>query len=574
MSGAKGKEAGSGCLILFSLPFAGVGVGMVVLIAHSLYAAWEASHWETCPATILSVNLREHHGDDSTTYSVEARYRYTYRSQTYEGDRVALDAGSDNFGSFHQDLARDLRRHLEQEEPWPCYVNPDRPAEALLVRDLRIGKLALFALFGLLFGGAGFGLMIFAIRNHRREKQTQSASAAHPEAPWLWKREWQNGAIRSSNRNKFITAVFITAVWNLLSWGAVIGGWDKIQQEKGLALIVFAFPVVGLLLLGWAIRAAVRWLKYGESTFELAEVPGVIGGQLGGVIHTQINIDPEDGFHLTLACLHLVTTGSGKNRSTTEKTLWQDEKVMARELMDQDTTRSAIPVLFAIPFDCLPTNPKSRRFWRLTVEARVPGVDYKASFEVPVFRTEKSDPDFELDTSLTEGLEAVVEGTRGFAAEGIRVEPTAQGQRFVFPMGRNLGAALGMTVFALIWTAICVGLALSDAPLLFPIVFGLFDLLFLAILASLWFESRRIEVAPDSITLSGGLFGCGTPRTFPRERIRSIRCSQSMQSGSTTWFNVVLVETDGTEHTAAGNVRGRQTAEALAAELERTEDTP
>ena len=36
--------------------------------------------------------------------------------------------------------------------------------------------------------------------------------------------------------------------------------------------------------------------------FQMASVPGVIGGQLAGAIVTSAKIRPEDGFHVTLKC--------------------------------------------------------------------------------------------------------------------------------------------------------------------------------------------------------------------------------------------------------------------------------
>jgi hypothetical protein len=47
-------------------------------------------------------------------------------------------------------------------------------------------------------------------------------------------------------------------------------------------------------------------------------------------------------------------------------------------------------VEFQIPSDCEPSderNPNDRTLWRLTASAKVPGIDYSATFEVPVFKT-------------------------------------------------------------------------------------------------------------------------------------------------------------------------------------------
>jgi hypothetical protein len=58
--------------------------------------------------------------------------------------------------------------------------------------------------------------------------------------------------------------------------------------DKGnkLAVLGLLFPAVGAGLLVWAVRATLRWRKFGSSTFEMTTLPGVIGGPLRGTIHT------------------------------------------------------------------------------------------------------------------------------------------------------------------------------------------------------------------------------------------------------------------------------------------------
>jgi len=73
------------------------------------------------------------------------------------------------------------------------------------------------------------------------------------------------------------------------------------------------------------------------------------------------------------------------------------------ELAENDPSQSAIPVLFQIPFDCRPTDPFDKEneiAWIMEVTAKTPGRDYEESFEVPVFKTLDSDPNFVADRSL------------------------------------------------------------------------------------------------------------------------------------------------------------------------------
>ena len=171
-------------------------------------------------------------------------------------------------------------------------------------------------------------------------------------------------------------------------------------EGNRFALLGLFFPAIGLLLACWAIVAVRRWRKFGQSVFQMASVPGVIGGQLAGVIRTATKIRPEGGFHLTLSCVQRVTTGSGDDRKTTEEVLWQDEQVIAHELLSDMAEESAVPVVFQVPYNCRPTdktNSDDQTLWRLKATAEVPGLDYAMTFEVPVFKTPESDPNFAPD---------------------------------------------------------------------------------------------------------------------------------------------------------------------------------
>jgi hypothetical protein len=71
------------------------------------------------------------------------------------------------------------------------------------------------------------------------------------------------------------------------------------------------------------------------------------------------------------------------------------------------------------------------------------------------------------------------------------VRQTEAGVEYHFEAARNPSFAIGLTAFLLIWSgALWLQIAL-DAPWLFPLVTGLFELLFLAIVADLWLGQRR-----------------------------------------------------------------------------------
>ena len=144
------------------------------------------------------------------------------------------------------------------------------------------------------------------------------------------------------------------------------------------------------------------------------------------------------GFGMLTFSVRRVTTRSGKNSSTSESVLWQDEQLIARDFLQNDPARSAIPVLFQIPYDCRPTdetNASDQTIWRLEVSAKTPWLDYSTTFDVPVFKTPESDPNFVVDHSLIAEYAAPENLDRDLHEAGVvKMEsPTGEGCRLVFP---------------------------------------------------------------------------------------------------------------------------------------------
>jgi hypothetical protein len=110
------------------------------------------------------------------------------------------------------------------------------------------------------------------------------------------------------------------------------------------------------------------------------------------VVRTRAVFDPAGGFVVKLQCIHRTVTGSGKNRSTREDTLWEGTRTIPGATRGADGI--AIPIAIPIPPDARATEvgtPSDQILWRLLVTAAVDGIDFRTQYEVPVYRTAESD---------------------------------------------------------------------------------------------------------------------------------------------------------------------------------------
>ena len=561
---------GGGCLILFALPFAGVGVFMTTLLVVKFLQYREVQSWEVVPATILSASLETHRDDDGNTYRAVASYEYVFGGTTYRGDRVSLHGGADNVGKFQRRAAEELQDHQRSKKPFPCRVDPDSPEDSILYADVRLGMMALYAGIGLVFGTVGFGMLMAGYLGGRMEKAEKARRLAAPDSPWEWGEGWKEGRIKSSGKGRMWVMLILSSVWCGVSFPLVILLWEKIvTNENRWTLLLLLLPMFGAFLALSALRLFMRHRKFGVSTFEMAAVPGVVGGKLAGAILTNRHLDAEDGFVVRLMCEETVTKRRGGESTTSTSVIWEDERVLTGELLEGDRSRSAVPVLFGIPYDAAETSQSGRKIrWRLRLDAAVPGVDYSAEFEVPVFRTDESAEDFVLDESpiahlgLPDSLEERLRRT------GAKVkELGGDGLEIAFPMCMNRGALAGLSSFTAVWIGMTVLFAKLGAPIIFPIVFGAFGALMVLGILGMIFSNKRLELRSTELVSSGGLFG--KRKSFPYSGLAKVEKHCGMQAGTRSYYSIRVEDNQGRSASVTPDLRPVSTAEALLSEIQR-----
>jgi hypothetical protein len=424
------------------------------------------------------------------------------------------------------------------------------------------------AVFALVFGGVGFGMLTAAWRGRHRVAAMDERQAAHPDEPWLWRPEWAAGRIESSTRQRMITSAAFAALWNLIALpGTVAGGAKYLEAREPQVLLVLIFPVVGVGLIAWALRAAARYRKYGVSILELAHVPGVIGRGVGGIVRVSIPMAPDGGFAATLTCVNRYTSGSGKNRSTSERILWQEKRTLTDFEREWSGRGTRVPVVFRVPSDVRESddrNPNDRIIWRLQIDADVPGVDYHAQFEVPVFRTAESDTPLSEEAARALAPAGPREQYQPPADSPIRVTPVPGGMEVHFPMARHIGPALFTTVFTAVWTAMVYFLYQSNAPGLFWMVFGLFDALMTYVVLLMWLGHSTIRVGRESIVVTSGIAFLTRSASMPTASFTDVSVEIGMRSGNTPYYDLALVGGDGKSLKVGSSIKDKREAEWLA----------
>ncbi len=432
-----------------------------------------------------------------------------------------------------------------------------------------------FLVIGSLFILIGAFFPLRQLRVMRRRERQREIAKKYEHAPWLADKQWAIGRISCSNGKSVLFAWLFALAWNAISSPMLFYLPQELRQGNRAILVGLVFPLIGAVILAGAIHSTLRWRRFGGSQFEMASVPGVIGGFLRGKIHTSITATVPEGVRLTLACINRRISGSGKHRSAHERVLWQKEVLVEPSKLHPGPSGLLIPVEFSIPFDCTPTDRSNARnsiHWRLSATANLPGVDYSSSFEVPVFKTADSSSriaaDVAAETSHDDGMPPSQSLSRG-----ITLDRDSSGALAVtFGAARNIGAGLALTAFTAIFAGAAIVPWKLGLPFIFPLVFGFFDLVLMAALVHVWLFSSHVIVRTDEVHVWRGVLGIGRRHRIPKGEIARIRAGIGMHSGSQSsrpYYDIQIEQRSGRRLTIASSIRSKREAEYIAFEVSR-----
>lgn len=419
----------------------------------------------------------------------------------------------------------------------------------------------------LIFGGIVIVIVLSmvggVVRGIRKTSNSTNQPPRDPK-PWLRRPDWAAGRVKSSTDAQWKIMLFMGIVFSAV--GISITAFvvpKELQKGNHLALLALIFPLAGIGLLTSAIRGWLAQRRYGECFFELASIPGAIGGTLEGAIQTGTRLRLEHGLHLKLSCIRRTVSGSGDNRSTSEDILWQDEKVFksGADLPETEPGRSGIPVYFKIPASQPECSAHEGILWRLEAKAKMAGPDFITTFDVPIFQVagvavaEVEEPD------PTAALQMPVEELRRDEHSKIQIADGPDGHEFYFPAARNLGTAFGLTFFFLIWTGFTLATYLLFKDLLFEVLFTAADIFIFIGCLNLWFKSSRVTIDGRGVTAVNRWLIFSRTRRLATDEIVRFDTKIGMTNGNTAYHCLKLVTRASGNDFAEGKARFQQTGE-------------
>jgi len=247
----------------------------------------------------------------------------------------------------------------------------------------------LFGAFGSMFFTAGVFGIWRTCRDRRVHQRDLARKEANPDEPWLWFDEWRDGRVGGHGREKMIVIWCVAIFWSSVVGSIFCLSLSEFRQVSPVLVSMAPFIAISLGFYVWAIRLSLRWRKFGASILTFETFPGVIGGFLRATLVLPLGVRPSTDLRARLSCHRI----DHSDDDSAETTLWHTEVTLPANRAMRLAEGAAYSLEFAIPPGQEPSSPLPEMeevVWDVDVWGEGSQVDYRASFQVPVFVTRES----------------------------------------------------------------------------------------------------------------------------------------------------------------------------------------
>lgn len=391
LSSQADSEGGKPIMIPFFSIFALAGLGILIFVVVPMWQKYfSAKDWVETPATVVWSEVRSHSGDDGATYSPDIFYSYDFQGEIYKSNTRGLMGSSSSSGRGDKQVI--VNAHPAGKEI-TCFVNPQRPHETLLERDM--GWWAAFTLFPLPFAGVGIGGLWYTFR---KKKKSQALSSASKLRKTSTKTDYASPFRSKVTDKKFspgkkrffwmLGAIAIAAFWNGIVSVFVfqaLPGWKSGDIDWFMTLFLTPFMLIGLALI---IHIFYRFLACFNPAPKLTLQPGEI--EIGSTALLKWSV--TNGAHkLNHFAIYLVGEEEARYRRGTD-TVTETEIFHEQALIDTKSHRdvSSGSTAIELPLDTVPSWKSSNNAikWSLRVRGDIPmWPDISDDYEITIIAT-------------------------------------------------------------------------------------------------------------------------------------------------------------------------------------------
>jgi len=242
--------------------------------------------------------------------------------------------------------------------------------------------------FGAVFTAAGTYVIASGVLGTVRKRRQRELALTQPEAPWLADHPWDITEAVDRPLGRVVKPVLLSAFLFvfLIPFNYLVFVSEEWADELLALIFVYVFDAIWVTTVGYALYCLVRYLKFGASSLRFSSFPFFLGERL------QVQFAFPEGLHdfrtlkATLRCVEeRFESPDGQSNEVRCYETWAD--TVCLEGGSLDAGDPVIALAFDIPTDARSTALAERPpvYWEIEIKADLPGIDYKATFLVPVY---------------------------------------------------------------------------------------------------------------------------------------------------------------------------------------------
>ncbi|MFY9825256.1 MAG: DUF3592 domain-containing protein [Thermoanaerobaculia bacterium] len=374
-SSRRNQSSPVGCLVAFFGLFFLVGLAVFYFVTVRPVMLYVASRtWQEATCTVLSSQVGIHSGSDSTTYSVDVGYSYTFEGRDFQAHRYGFLGGSSSGRAGKEEIVARYPPGAHVS----CWIDPAHPEQAVLNREPSAEWLVgLIPLVFLLVGGGGIWGVL---RGRQRSNAAAYALPTEPE-PIRGPLELKPGATPWA---KLFAVTFVTLFWNGIVSVFVVQAvklWRTGSPDGCLTLFLVPFVAIGLFLIYATLR---QLLVLFNPRLHLTLTPGTLVAGESAFLQWRFGSGGGGVRRLTLVLEGWEETQSGQGKNVhTEKAVFATVPVLETR---QELEIPSGSTSFTVPADARPSAVGSPRIrWALKAHCDIAGwPDSDDEYEVRV----------------------------------------------------------------------------------------------------------------------------------------------------------------------------------------------
>jgi hypothetical protein len=243
---------------------------------------------------------------------------------------------------------------------------------------------------GVTFVVLGAWLLALRVGDGLRETRARRLRRAMPGSPWLADHPWDPAGAWDETGRRAASAAILSVILGLF---LVPFNWVAFSSRSGIPLsgrivavvVTAAFDVLTVIVAGFAAYLGWRRARFGRVFLRFERFPLSLG--VPARVWLRVPRAPADcRLAATLRCIEERYVSDGESSSTRSEQVWADTHPVEPAWGRLGETWN-LPITLRLPIGPYETRLADRppRYWELEVRGEAPGVDFGATFLVPVY---------------------------------------------------------------------------------------------------------------------------------------------------------------------------------------------